>query len=114
MFPSTNVVFCEAPTSRATTLSSQGTNLVFRSTKSKETNPSNSEAPTPRSLTLWFFFVKKCFDCITMLSKSSSLCSVNLQLHCYISGNLSSYEGFFTILHISQIESAKLPHDHFK
>ena len=37
--PSTNLDFDEAPTSRALTLSSQGTNLVFRSSYSKDTNP---------------------------------------------------------------------------
>ena len=46
--------FCEAPTSRAPTLSCQGTNLVFRSTNSKDTNPSNFEGPTPRAPTLSF------------------------------------------------------------
>ena len=38
--PSTNLDFDEAPTSRASTLSSQGTNLVFRGTYPKHTNPS--------------------------------------------------------------------------
>ena len=40
LFPSTNLDFDEALTSRALILSSQGTNLVFRSSYSKETNPS--------------------------------------------------------------------------
>ena len=41
--------FDEAPT-----LSCQGSNVGFRSTNSKDTNPSNSEAPTLRALTLSF------------------------------------------------------------
>ena len=40
LLPSTNLDFDEAPTSRVLTLSSQGTNLVFRSSYSKDTNPS--------------------------------------------------------------------------
>ena len=39
LLPSTNLDFDEAPTSKALTLSSQGTNLVFRSSYSKDTNP---------------------------------------------------------------------------
>ena len=114
--PRTNLVFCEAPTSRAPTLclgaptprtsilqilrhqpqgiqpylfktttpraptlSCQGTNLGFRSTKSKDTNPSNSEAPTPRDLTL---SCQDMFGSNFILPKFSSLSSVNLQLHC--------------------------------
>ena len=46
--------FDEASTSRTSTLSCQGTNLGFRSTNSKDTNPSNYEVPTPRASTLSF------------------------------------------------------------
>ena len=99
MFPSTNLVFCEAPASRARTLSCQGTNLGFRSTNSKDINPSKSEAPTPRALTL---SCQCMFDSNSLLPKYSSLNFVYLRLHCYISDNLSSYEGVFTTLHISQ------------
>ena len=136
--PSTNLVFCEAPTSRAPTLSSQGTNLVFRSTNSKDTNLSNSEAPTPRAPTLscqgtnlvclrlqpsghqpsglqpTAIFYLYMFDSNSLLPTSSSLNSVYLHLHCNINDNLSSYEGVFTTLHIVHTESTKLPHDDFK
>jgi len=44
----------------APTLPYQGTNLEFRSTNSKDNNPSNSEAPTPRALTIQIYSVKKC------------------------------------------------------
>ena len=44
---------CEAPTSRAPTLSCQGTNLEFRSTNSQDTNPFSYEAPTSRAPTLY-------------------------------------------------------------
>ena len=40
LLPSTNLDLDEALTSRAFTLSSHGTNLVFRSSYSKDTNPS--------------------------------------------------------------------------
>ncbi len=137
-FPSTNLVFCEAPTSRAPTLSCQSTNIGFKSTNSKDTNPSNYEAPTPRDSTLSFqgtnlfcsrlqhlghqpsrlqptaIFCLDMFDSNSLFPKSSSLNYVNLQLQCYINNNLSSYEGAFTTLHISQIESKKLPHDYLK
>jgi len=137
MFPSTNLVFCEAPTSRVPTLSSQGTNLVFRSTNSKDTNPSNSEPPTraptlsfqgtnlvclrlqpsghqPSGLQPTVIFCLHTFDSNSLLPTSSSLNSVYLHLHYYINDSLSSYEGVFTTLHISLTESAKLPHEDFK
>ena len=122
LLPSTNLVFCEAPTSRAPTLSSQGTNLVFRSTNSKDTNPSNSEAPTPRAPTLscqgtylvcfrlqpsgyqpygiqpTTIFCQDTFDSNSLLPKSSLLNSVNLQLHC----SLHVIASMATCLHMKE------------
>ena len=132
LFPRTNLVFCEASTFRAPTLSCQGTNLVFSSTNSKDTNPSNSKAPTPRASTLSYqgtnlvcsrlqpsghqpsrlqptaIFCLDMFDSNSLLPKSSSLNSINLQHHCYIYDNLSSYEGVFTTLHIAQTDSVEV------
>lgn len=36
LLPSTNLAFCAAPTSKALTLSSQGTDLVFRGSNPRE------------------------------------------------------------------------------
>ena len=119
---STNLVFCEAPNSRAPALSSQVTNLVFRSTNSKDTNPSNSKAPTPRSPTLSFqgtnlvclrlqpsghqpsglqptvIFCLDMFGSNSLLPKSSSLNYVNLQLHY----SLHATSSMTTCLHIKE------------
>ena len=66
MFPSTNLDFCEAPTSRAPNLFCQGTNLELRSTNSQDTNPSNSEAPTLRAPTQ---YCQGMFDSDSLLPK---------------------------------------------
>ena len=110
--PSTNFVFCEAPTSREPTLSSQGTKLVFRRINFKDINPSNSEAPTPRAPTQYFqgtnlvclrlqptaIFCLDMFDSNFLIPKSSSLNSINLQLHC----SLHATSSMTTYLHMKE------------
>jgi len=99
MLPSTNLDFCEAPTSRAPTLFCQGTNLGLRSTNSQDTNPSNSEAPTSRTPILPILrlqpqrlrpnLVKACLIVVFFSQNSSFLSSVCLQLHCSLHATAS-------------------------
>jgi len=65
-------------------------------------------APTPRTPILpisrhqpqglWPYLVKNCFDRITLLSKCSSLCSVNLELHY----SLHATSSMTTCLHMKE------------
>lgn len=77
--------FDEASTSSASTLSHQGTDLGFRSTNSKDTNPSNSKASTPRAPTLSFKMNQ-----VKILSS-----------HTFFSFLLSSAFVFYSTFHVS-------------
>ena len=107
LLPSTNLDFDEAPTSRALTLSSQGTNLVFRSSYSKDTNPSllglienvNSAYLNVLDIFITVFFLPKIFTDFTVqclhLSKTQNVSIVQiLQILTCISLQLSSFQAF--------------------
>ena len=97
-FPSTNLDFDEAPTSRASMLSFQCTNLVFRISYSKETNPSllglienvNSVYLNVLDIFITVLFLSKIlhwlhcplvFIIVLFLPKNSSLTSLCTCLH---------------------------------